>query len=443
MKEEHTMRCAFYEKELTPPLGSDIPGYYINRFTQDVKDELYVRAVVFAPDADDPAGTLAVLTIDAVNVQRAVADAIKARANAFTGIPVENIAVIANHSHYGIPHGGYGSERDDEFMGIFPRLAADAITLAYKRLQPCKLTYGMGKEDSCAYVRDYVMDNGVIVTNPTGKNAEHLVRHYSDPDPDLPVLTVWNEAGQRMGVIFSYALHQDSAGGLCYSGDFSSEIANQLKARYGHKFGSIFVPGYCGDINHHDRFGDMSKWNHRTIGKLLADVIVDVTEKGSTPVTDDTLKISAKSIVVQRRRLTQEQIDHCHWVLEDPKNRKSPYMMLGSNGYVVQLEYEADAAKLPNNDVDMPLQVMRIGDVWFFISPYEVYHQYAQPLKEAAPSGKWLMSEMANTEGSYIPITELVDTDIYPAWLCGGSWLEWEAGNKMIAKLIEMAEELK
>jgi hypothetical protein len=85
--------------------------------------------VVFAPDTEDPASTLAILTLDAVNVQRAVADAIKARANAVTGIPVENIAVIANHSHYGIPHGGYGSERDDEFMGIFPRLAADAITM--------------------------------------------------------------------------------------------------------------------------------------------------------------------------------------------------------------------------------------------------------------------------------------------------------------------------
>ena len=42
------MRCAFYEKEITPPLGGDIPGYYINRFTEDVADELYVRAVVFA-----------------------------------------------------------------------------------------------------------------------------------------------------------------------------------------------------------------------------------------------------------------------------------------------------------------------------------------------------------------------------------------------------------
>jgi len=118
-------------------------------------------------------------------------------------------------------------------------------------------------------------------------------------------------------------------------------------------------------------------------------------------------------------------------------------MMLGSKGYVVQLQYEEETAKLPNNDVDMPLQVMRIGDVWFFISPYEVYHQYAQPLKAAAPSGKWLMTEMANTEGSYIPTPELMDTDIYPAWLCYGSWLEKEAGNKMVAKLVEMAGELK
>ena len=436
------MRCAFYEKELTPPLGGDIPGYYINRFTEDVADELYVRAVVFAPDAEDPANTLAILTLDAVNVQRELANAIKARASAFTGIPVENIAVIANHSHYGCPHGDYGSERDEEFMGLFPRLAADAITLAYKRLQKCKLTYGIGHEDRCVFVRDYVMDNGVIITNPGVQYKDNLLRAYSEPDPDLPVLTVWNENGERMGVIFTYALHQDTTGGKRYSGDYSSEIAKQLKDRYGHKFASIYVPGYCGDINHSDKLGG-TQWNHRSIGKLLSEEIIRVTEEASAPVTDETLKVNAQSIIVQRRRVTPEQSAHCRWVLEDPKNRKSPYMMLGSKGYVVQLQYEEETAKLPNNDVDMPLQVMRIGDVWFYINPYEVYHQYAQPLKEAAPSGKWLMSEMANTEGSYIPTPELMDTDIYPAWLCYGSWLEAEAGNKMVAKLVEMAQELK
>jgi hypothetical protein len=327
-------------------------------------------------------------------------------------------------------------------MKLFPRLAADAITLAYKRLQKCTLTYGMGHEDRPAFVRDYVMDNGVIITNPGAQFQEHLLRAYSEPDPDLPVLTVWDENGERMGVIFTYALHQDTTGGKRYSGDFSSEVANQLKAHYGHKFASIFVPGYCGDINHSDKLGG-TKWNHRSIGQLLAKDIIEITENGSAPVTDETLKVNAQSIIVQRRRVTPEQSAHCRWVLEDPQNRKSPYMMLGSKGYVVQLQYEEETAKLPNNDVDMPLQVMRIGDVWFYITPYEVYHQYAQPLKEATPSGKWLMSEMANTEGSYIPTPELMDTDIYPAWLCYGSWLEKEAGNKMVAKLVEMAQELK
>ena len=150
------MRCAFYEKEVTPPLGGDIPGYYVHRLTEDVVDRLMTRAVVFAPDEENPAKTIAVLTLDAVNCHRALSDAIKARVTEFTGIPYENIAVIANHSHYGIPHGGYGSDRDDEYMDLLPRLAADTITLAYKRLQPCKLTYGLGKEEGVAVVRDYV-----------------------------------------------------------------------------------------------------------------------------------------------------------------------------------------------------------------------------------------------------------------------------------------------
>ena len=42
------MRCAFYEKEVTPPLGGDIPGYYVHRLTEDVVDRLMTRAAVFA-----------------------------------------------------------------------------------------------------------------------------------------------------------------------------------------------------------------------------------------------------------------------------------------------------------------------------------------------------------------------------------------------------------
>ena len=423
------MRCAFYEKEVTPPLGGDIPGYYIHRLTEDVVDRLYARAVVFAPDAEDPAKTIAVLTLDAVNCHRALGDAIKARVTEFTGIPYENVAVIANHSHYGIPHGGYGSDRDDLYMDLLPRLAADAIILAYKRLQPCKLTYGLGHEEGIAVVRDYVIDNGTIVTNPA-KFKDRLVKHYSDADPDLPVLTAYAEDGKPLGVLFAYSLHQDTVGGKVYSGDFSSEISNVLKAKYGPDFGSIFVPGFCGDINHHDYItGYFPK--HREIGQKLGAAVARVLEAESAPVTDETLAIGYRDLELKRREVTQEMIDYCNWVLEDPQNRKSPYMMLGSNGYVQQLNYAKDVEGKPLETM-APLQILRIGDVYFFVTPYEMYHQFAQPLKASAPSGKWIVSEMGNTESSYVAPLELMDTDIYPAWTCGGSWLEKDAGNKIV-----------
>ena len=433
------MLCAFYEKEITPPLGGDIPGYYLHRYTEDVEDRLYARAAVFAPDSGKPEETAAILTLDSVNMQRAVADAIKARVESFTGIPASHVAVIANHSHYGIPHGDAVSTRDDEFMAILPRLAADAVILASKRLQPCTLTYGIGQESRCAFVRDCVLDDGRVVTNP-GRFRERVVRTYSQADPDLPVLTVWDAAGKRMGLIYSFALHQDTTGGTNYSGDFSSQVAKRLKERYGHDCASVFVPGYCGDINHCDFVGGTS-WNHRSVGDAVAETVVKVTEEASEAVKDETLAVVTETLILQRRRATEEQLAHCRYVLEDPQARKSPYLMLGTKGYQETLKYEEGLAG-KSNDVACPLQVMRLGEVWFFISPYEVYHAFAEPLKQAAPTGKWLISEMANTDASYVPTPELMETDVYPAWLCYGSWLEKDAGDKIVNKLVQMAEKL-
>lgn len=439
--EEKRMRCAFYEKEITPPLGGDIPGYYANRFTEDVEDELFARAVVFAPDEEDPAGTLALLTLDACCTQKALADAIKARITEFTGIPYENVAVIANHSHYGIPHGDVVSLRDEEYMSLLRRLAADAVILAYKRLKPCTLKYGIGYEDRVAFVRDCVLDDGHVVTNPGKAYRSKIVRTYDKADTDLPVLSVYDEENKPMGAIFSYPLHQDTTGGLRYSGDFSSEAAKQLKARYGQSFGSVFVPGFCGDINHYDFVGGR-RHTHREIGGMIAETVMGVMEEKSEAVTEDCLKIRYTTLALGRRLATKEQIEHCKYVLEDPDTRRNPYIMLGARAYREQLKYAESYADHSGWE-QMPLQVMCIGGVWFYITPNEIYHRYADPLKSLTPGGKWMISEMANREGSYVPVTELMNTEIYPAWLCYGSWLEVEAGNKIVAALSEMVKEMQ
>ena len=430
------MKCGFYEKDITPPLGGDMTGYYTHRYAMDVEDNLYAKAVVFSNDDEDPIKMAALLIIDAELLSTPIRKSIVSRIQEYTGIPQENIAVAATHSHYTIPQGDVVSSRDNEYMAVFPRLAADAVILAFKRLQKCTMTYGIGQESRVAFNRNYVLNNGAIVTNPANYK-DQILRPYSDIDPDLPVLTFWNENGDRIGVIYTYALHSDTTGKLAYSGDYSSEVSKQLKKRYGADFISIYMAGFCGDINHADYMGG-SVWNHRSIGEILSKEIVRVTESASEKVQGSDLSIQYREVPMLRRRATKEQLEQARHQAANPDSRK--YDMTGSTAKLL-LMYEETCGDSPNN-VTVPLQVMRIGDVIVYISPFEMYHNYALPLKTAAVTGKWLMTELANMEASYVPLPELLDSDCYEAQLCYGSWMERYAGEKIVTAFNEMVNEL-
>lgn len=435
------MRCAFYEKEITPPLGGDLPGYFCHRFAEDVEDRLYAKAVVFAGDSDDPNQMTALLVLDAEEIPEGMRDAVIPRASEMTGIPQERIVIAATHTHYGIPFGSACTDRDDEYMAVFYRLAADTVTLAFKRLQPCKLTYGIGYEATQAFNRDYVMKNGDVTSIPSPEIQPDIIRPYGEIDPELPVLTAWDEKGNRMGVIFTYALHQDSVAKWVFSGDYSSEISYQLKNRYGSDFVSVFLAGYCGDINHIDAIGSTER-NHHSIGKVLAAEIARVSESVSAPVADTGVDAAYRILPLSRRKATQEQIEKAKYILEDPDNRKGPYMAMGSRGCRMLLEYAADFRE-EDSVVDVPLQVLRIGDVWLFASPFEMYHQFAAPIKAAADSGKWLITELANMGGGYIPVPELLGSDTYPAQLNKNNNMEPDAGTKIGNALAEMAAQMR
>lgn len=47
------MQCGFYETEITPPLGTMIPGYFTKRVNQGVKQKLYAKAAVLENEGQD------------------------------------------------------------------------------------------------------------------------------------------------------------------------------------------------------------------------------------------------------------------------------------------------------------------------------------------------------------------------------------------------------
>ena len=76
------MRVAFYESEITPPLGGLMWGYYSQRFSQDVFDRLYARATVI----EDGGNYAAFVVIDTCVVPPELHEAVTKRVYEYTGI---------------------------------------------------------------------------------------------------------------------------------------------------------------------------------------------------------------------------------------------------------------------------------------------------------------------------------------------------------------------
>ena len=95
------------------------------------------------------------------------------------------------------------------------------------------------------------------------------------------------------------------------------------------------------------------------------------------------------------------------------------------------------------DEVPQPVQILRIGEVWFFALPGEVYHVFGQRIRAAIPGEKWLITELSGTESSYMPVPEVFGTDVYPEKLSDGSFLEPAAGDKIVAAATAMIAEMK
>ena len=430
------MKCGFYEKEITPPLGQSLPGYFCPRPAEDVWDKLYAKAAVFEGEN----GTVAVLILDAVQVKKAFCEKVAQRVTEYTGIPGDNLVIAATHTHYGVPFGDsfpddceFINEPDREYLKVLERLAADTVILAWKRMEECTLSYSMGWEGQAAFCRDYRMKDGTVRTNPSSRRVPNILHPYSDTDPETPVLMVRNAEGVLKGILFTHTCHQDTVGSYVYSGDYSSVVSKELKSVYGSDFVSIYMAGCCGDINHCDPLGGTRR-KYTDVGMLVAGAVKAAMAKSGEPVEGNQVAAQRRWVPVFRRKATEAELAECKKALAGEEAAFSRDWALSIIGY--------EAKGLPD-EVLQPAQILRIGELWLLAFPGEVYHIYGKQAREAIPGEKWLITELSGTESSYMPTPELFGTDIYPEKLTDGSFLEPRAGEKMVAAFHALIKEMK
>ncbi|MBQ8311456.1 MAG: neutral/alkaline non-lysosomal ceramidase N-terminal domain-containing protein [Clostridia bacterium] len=426
------MRAAFYECDITPPLGCNMPGYYCANPAEDVLERLYAKALV----VEDGGNYAAIVALDTCEYVDEMTDIVTKRVYDYTGIPAESICIHVVHTHKGAPveeASWTGQPCDREYRDVYYRLAADAIILAYQRLDTAEARFGRSTVPGIAFNRNYVRDDGKIVSFGVGdRKLDHML---AGVDEELPVM-VFERAGKPIGALISFACHQDCVDATAYSSDYSGVMAQELKKVYGEDFVSLFMIGTAGDINHiaNDPAVQQQRpprW-YREMGRRMAKQALEAIAEakpvgGGVGVMKENIRIARRMTDAES---TKKQLDY--WL-------KNGGGMMRISNLVYYDKVNRDAYS------DLVLQSIRIGNTCITVYPGEIYVNFGLRVKAESPFENNFVIENSNCFGGYIPTPEAFgeNSDLYEISLCFGSRHVPEAGDIMTDRLLEMARELK
>ncbi len=276
------LQVGYGQVDITPPLGTGMPGYFRDRKADGVLDPLLIKCVAITQNNK----TILLLAADLIGLKQPVVNTMRQAITKKTNLPADHIFIHATHTHTG----AQVSEIEDKL----PQQAADAAALAlHNQTAETKVTTGSAEERSVTFIRRYLMKDGTVRTNP-GRNNPNIVRPIGDIDPKVNIVS-FHDAKTS---IVSHGLHLDCVSGSKFSADYPYHLTERMKEDLDADWNVIFLNSCSGNINHinvHDKNQRSSNEEARKIGRALGGAALKAHAK-STPITID--KIDSQVTVV-------------------------------------------------------------------------------------------------------------------------------------------------
>ena len=434
------MKCGFYECDITPSLTSVIPGDFKARYSTEILDPLFVRAVVF----ESGKKTMAIAVIDACGITIDITERIRRSVFERTGIEPADIMVMATHCHGGGPILTWGEEtvRDEAYIDFAVSKTSDAIFTAYTKMTDSELFIGQKELYGISYVRVYKMKNGELKTNPSYKAPENIECPTTEIDPEVLVLAV-KQNGKFTGALINFATHPATVATTQITGDYISVLCRELKKVYGADFVTLFVNGACGNINHINPFDQntLAKDRYITVGKAIAQVSYDAIQIAK-PMKNDEIFSEKCNIPIRIRKPSAEHLLWAKGVFDSLGDRLYESKP-GTKGYQdTFFAWQTFVIIADKNTIKQAeLQLFKIGDCYIAGIPAQIFVQFGKAIKKAI--GEYcFVSAFANDYLGYVPVKECMKPGVYEARLCKTSCLEEDAGNKIVSGITDLKEKL-
>jgi hypothetical protein len=450
---EGSLRAGAAASNITPPLGVSLNGGMADRKATYVHDELHARALVL----DDGARRIAFVICDSCMIPREVIDIAKARASELAGIPADHVLVAATHTHSAPAAASvFQSDADEEYRRFLAVRIGDAVARAASNLRPARAAWGAGKVPQHVFNRRWRLRPGSMPPNPFGSRDDgvkmnppraspDLVEPASPVDPELWVLSVEGTDGRPLAVLANYSLHYvggEGAGHVSadYFGAFAERLEEALGAsRLDPPFVGILSNGTSGDVNNIDfRVPGAERQPYEAMRLVAAEVAAEALRVVRSLEHRERLALGAlrKDLRLGVRRPTAAEMERAKAVLA--AHGGGPLRTLEE----IYARETVLLAAYPE-EVEVPLQALRAGDLAIAAIPCEVFVEIGLDIKAESPFPASFTIELANGYNGYLPTVRHHELGGYETWRARSSYLEVNAAPKITQEVLALLQALR
>lgn len=425
-------KAGFAKTDITPPVGVELLGFgpYLDRKSTGVLDPLSAKAFVW--EKDGLPGALVVC--DLVGVKASIAAETRRLVEAACGIPADRLLLSCTHTHSGpatFDTIGWG-EPDEAYLRTLPEKIAEAVGLAFGRLEDAELAYGEAAVAGIAYNRE-IRNEIVKPALEYGDRANKEAAAAPEPDkaqfgeftdPVLKTLRVKRAgSGETIGFLAHYSCHPVV---LCeasawISADFVGLAVDRVGADENAM--GLFVQGSIGDLNPlrcHEP-ADVAVQSLGMMAEKLAGFIREALDNAA-PLAADEVAMKRIEIELPVQELERSVLLRNRIVM----NELAGYMEQMPAVAARRVRFERDTAnamweRATGGDTKVrrtELLGIRFGSLLLVSHPTELFFAFHREIARRLAPCKTIIAGIANDYVGYVATPDKYETNrySYPAY---------------------------
>ena len=444
-EETLVLRAGAAIADITPPLGELVVGGFVPFPANEIHDPLHARCLVL----DDGKNRIAIVICDNLGITRSVFDETRALISRESQIPSEQILMASTHTH-SATRAHEPKYRPKVVAGI-----AAAVNTAIQHLVPAKIGWGGVDVPSEVFNRRWHVSQPDIARNPFGgvdtvrmnppRANSALIEPAGPIDPEVSFLSVQTTEGRPLALLANYSLHY--VGGVNkgdVSADYFAIFSRQIRKLLGGEsvtppFVGMMSNGTSGDINNinfrdgnarrYDRYEKMTEVANKVAGR--------VGEAHSKLQFSNSVRVGSltRELKLNMRKPDPKTKAWFREVMAKPEDAEKFHRY--------ERTYAARVQKLEDgpNEITIPLQVVRIGDLAIAAIPFETFAEIGLKIKDKSPFADTFIIELANDSRGYLPTPRQHKLGGYETWM-GTNRVQLDASDLITKTILEMMNQL-